>query len=276
MKNALRIAALTGSVAAMAAITGPATANHAWSTYHWNTGATKTVTVDIMDNVDSTWDAYLDRAIADWNQSPHINLTKKAGTSDPKRCPIITGQIDVCNASYGQNGWLGLASIALSGGHISGGTSKMNDTYFNNSAYNNYADRQLVMCQEIGHDFGLAHQNENFNTDETDSCMEYTSDSTNNTRPDFHDYDLLAQIYNHTHTSDGGGGTKPCRGRKCGAGKGRVLGYSGTTPNEWGRAVGYDRNGRANVFARTQGEYTILTHVTWVPGFEPGHDDHDH
>ncbi len=32
------------------------------------------------------------------------------------------------------------------------------------------------MCQEIGHDFGLDHQDENFNNPNLGTCMDYTND----------------------------------------------------------------------------------------------------
>lgn len=271
MKNLLRVTAITGSVAALAALTGPATANHAWSTYHWDTGTTNTVSVTVGDNVSNVWDGYLNTAISDWNASPNIDVSKVAGTVNSD-CPIQSGRIEVCNDSYGTNGWLGIASIALSGGHIAGGVTKLNDTYFNTSQYNTPSWRQLVTCQEIGHDFGLGHQNENFNTDLTESCMEYTSLPAGNEGPDQHDMDMLAQIYGHTHGGDTGGGgkppkgDKPCRGKKCGLGK------SGAAPGDWGRAVGYDRSGRANVYMRRVNGMTIITHVTWAIGYQP--DDH--
>ena len=45
---------------------------------------------------------------------------------------MVSGTTQVCNSSYGNNGWLGLASINLTGGtHITQGSAKMNDTYFN-------------------------------------------------------------------------------------------------------------------------------------------------
>ncbi len=49
------------------------------------------------------------------------------------------------------------------------------------------------MCQEIGHDFGLDHQDESgadFNT-----CMDY-SNALDNPSPNAHDYEQLETIYN--------------------------------------------------------------------------------
>ena len=64
------------------------------------------------------------------------------------------------------------------------------------------------MCQEIGHDFGLDHQDENFSNPNVGSCMDYTNDpdggdpyGPSNEHPNLHDYDQLETIYSH---ADGG------------------------------------------------------------------------
>src|SRR5688572_31754287 len=52
------------------------------------------------------------------------------------KCRPTAGRIEVCNAAYGNNGWLGIAQIWISGAHITQGTTKLNDTYFNTDTYN--------------------------------------------------------------------------------------------------------------------------------------------
>jgi len=84
--------------------------------------------------------------------------------------------VEVCNAAYGTNGWLGVAQIWVSRRHIVQGTTKVNDTYFSTGKYNTPAWRQMVMCQEVGHTFGLVHQDENFNNTNLGTCMDYTND----------------------------------------------------------------------------------------------------
>ena len=113
-------------------------------------------------------------------------------------CNIANGQIRVCNFAYGTNGWLGLASLNIdSNNHILWGTAKVNDSYSMTQA-----DRNKVMCQEIGHLFGLGHTSENGSSQQT--CMDYANDPTNSQWPNAHDYELLDQIY--AHIGDGGGG----------------------------------------------------------------------
>lgn len=47
-----------------------------------------------------------------------------------KWCKMQARQMRVCNASYGNNGWLGIATIGIyANGHIDQCTAKMNDSY---------------------------------------------------------------------------------------------------------------------------------------------------
>ena len=198
----------------------PAGANHSWGGYHW-ARTSNPFTLKVGDNVTSAWDAYLDGAIADWSASSVLDLTKVTGGTRAKNCRPTAGRIEVCNANYGNNGWLGLAQIWLSGGHITQGTSKMNDTYFNQATYNTPAYRRLVMCQEIAHDFGLDHQDENQTNPNLGTCMDYTNNPAgppSNEHPNAHDFEELAIIYAHLDSSttiaqsSGGNGT-PSRSR---------------------------------------------------------------
>ncbi|HAU22665.1 MAG TPA: hypothetical protein DCS24_08760 [Erythrobacter sp.] len=232
-------------------------------------------------------------AVADWNASEYIQSPHIVGTGSNTNCPIVSGEIHVCNDDYGGTGWLGIASISVSRGkdkHIVGGVTKVNDFYFDRdqpgSGYNTDVWRQLVMCQEIGHDYGLGHQNEDFNTNTTDSCMEYTSTPTAiDKTPDDHDYEQLRTIYAHSHgsTDDGGGGGG---GGGKGGGRGRPaeLPSVGNTPDSWGRPVQFLPNGMPHIYSRDIGSYRVITHVTWtieaardlMPHGHGGGGDHDH
>jgi len=251
---------------AVALLAAPAIAGHSWSNYHWErTGAE--VTVPIYDSTTGIWQQrnHVGIAVNDWNQSTVIQSPLARGNSDPS-CPIVGGEINVCNDDYGSTGWVGIASITATRGrttHITGGVTKLNDFYFNQAFYNNDSWRQLVTCQELGHDYGLSHQNEDFNSDLTTSCMEYTSDAAGNESPDAHDYEELLDIYAH---SDGGGGGGGGNGR----GGGRNRQDSGDQPSDWGRAVAFDAQGRPNVYERVQGNQVVVTHVTWAIGEGPG------
>jgi len=234
---------------------GAALANHSWGNYHWSR-ATNPFTLEVGDNVGSSWDGYLNEAISDWTASSVLDLTKVSGGTTGSTCAPTSGRIEACNAAYGNTGWLGIAQIWVQKSHITQATTKVNDTYFSQAQYNTAAWRRLVMCQEIAHDFGLDHQDENFNNANLGSCMDYTSDPDgppSNEHPNAHDYEQLESIYAHL---DGGGGGKPCNPHKPGC---------QTAP---GNAPPFSQASRANgdvyVDALPNGGHRI-THVFWAP-----------
>jgi len=185
-------------LAALAVSAAPAAANHAWGTYHWARTANPFVVP--MDNNFTTaaWDAAGTAAASDWSASSVLDSPLSAPKTDNSRCKPSSGRVEVCNRKYGANGWLGLASIWLSGSHITKATVKLNDTYFNTSTYNTPIWRQSVTCQEIGHTFGLDHQSEDPAVD-LDTCMDYSASP--NLAPNAHDYAQLESIYLHTDSS---------------------------------------------------------------------------
>jgi hypothetical protein len=258
--------ALAAAVAIPAAmIAGPVLANHAWSNYHW-IRTTAQITVPVGDNVDARWDSALATAVSDWNQSTVIQSPLVPGSANPKNCRAVAGTIQVCNSKYGNTGWLGIASISLSGGHISQGTTKLNDTYFDTAQYNSPAWRALVTCQEVGHDYGLGHQDEAFNNPNLNTCMDYTNSPASNQHPNAHDYEQLLLIYNHLEAAFAVGGS----------GAAGAAADVGDTPAEWGRAIEFDAHGRPNVFERIDGPgRKTLTHVFWAIGEGP-RGNHEH
>src|SRR5262245_28827952 len=144
-------------------------ANHAWGNYHW-ARTRNPVTLLVGDNVTSEWDSQLLLAASDWDngavafhRNDVINPIVTNGASISSTCRPTLGRIEVCNAPYGENGWLGLARIwANSDSHITQATTQLNDTYFVRPEYNSPSMRQFVVCQEVGHTFGLDHQDEAF------------------------------------------------------------------------------------------------------------------
>ena len=195
-----RLLPILAACVVSAVVAAPAGASHSWGTYHWARTANP-FPIQVGDNVYGAWDAHLVTADGDWDVSPEMRVVPVSGTSN-KRCSMTAGTVQVCNGKYGNNGWLGLATINISGGtHITQGSAKMNDTYFNTSKYNNPNERLHVICQEIGHTFGLGHTSEDGSSQDT--CMDYFSNSGSNatstlsTHPNQHDYDQLAGIYAH-------------------------------------------------------------------------------
>jgi hypothetical protein len=173
----------------------PALASHSWGNYHWARTANP-FALKLGDNVSGVWDTYLNQVSADWSRSTVLDTTIVAGGTRPKPCKATSGRVEVCNGSYGNNGWLGIAQIWVSGGHIVQGVAKVNDYYFGLPAYNSASARRHVLCQEVGHTLGLHHQY-------AVSCMndEDGLSDPNYVDPNQHDYDQLAAIYAHADST---------------------------------------------------------------------------
>lgn len=189
---------LAAATLASGALASSAVAGHSWGNYHWARTANP-FTIKLGDNVSSAWDSYLRGASSDWSVDTAgnpVNTTVVAGLAKNKQCRPTSGRAEVCNGLYGNNGWLGIAQIWVSGSHITQGAVKVNDTYYNTPTYNTPIWRAMVVCQEVGHIFGLDHQDESgadFHT-----CMDYADNpDADNTHPNRHDYEQLATIYAH-------------------------------------------------------------------------------
>lgn len=197
MKKAIKFSVLGLSILLFSVLfTHTASADHAWGTYHW-ARTENPFTLVLGDNVAIKWDAFLATTSTDWSVSSVLDTTIKVGKTTAKTCKVSTGRVEVCNSRYGNNGWLGIAQIWVSGSHITKGVVKMNDTYFDTTTYNTTAWRNLVMCQEVGHTLGLDHQDEDFNNQNLDTCMDYTSAPESNQHPNDHDYEQLLAMYTH-------------------------------------------------------------------------------
>ena len=111
-----------------------AKADHSWGNYHWARTANP-FNLKLGDNLSSNWDAYLTGASTDWSLSSVLETLVVPGNTNPKNCRTTSGRVEVCNSKYGNNGWLGVASIWASGEHITQGTVKLNDSYFSTAKY---------------------------------------------------------------------------------------------------------------------------------------------
>lgn len=260
------LAVAVSLTAAAAAITTVAQATHSWGGYHW-ARTTAQFTLKLGDNLKTAdWKSHLAQASSDWNSGNGPLLTSiVAGTSN-NNCSMVAGTTQVCNKTYGSNGWLGLASINITGGvHITQGTAKMNDTYFNTATYNNPNERQHVMCQEVAHTFGLDHQSTDGSSQ--NSCMDYFSNtganagSTASTKPNAHDFAELKIIYGHLDSS----GTAAMFMASSAAAQNAGDVDINDDPNSWGQLMGQSKQGRSSSYARynRDGSQT-LTHVYWT------------
>jgi hypothetical protein len=246
-----RLAATAALVLALA-LPGVTSANHSWGSYHWARTANP-FTLRVIDSMTSNWDDNLDVAISDWTASSVMNLVKEAGSDAQKtrkRCAAVSGKVHACNATYGYNGWLGLAQIWASGNHITQATAKMNDSYLASSSYTE-TNRQHVICQEIGHDWGLDHQDES--GADLNTCMDY-SNALDNPHPNNHDYQQLETIYGHLDS------TTTVAAMPAGFANADVSAQSA-----WGRMVARSADGSESIFVRDFGNgFRIITHVFWA------------
>jgi hypothetical protein len=261
-------------------------ATHSWNNYHW-ARTSNPFTLKLGDNVSTAWDAYLSSARNDW-VTPNLmypEIVTGLASSNLRKCSPRSDRVEVCNYKYGTNGWLGVAQIWLSSGHIYQGTVKLNDSYFDNAKYkyNTPAWRNLVLCQEVGHTFGLDHQDETFDNPNLGTCMDYTNDpdgtiysQLSNEHPNGHDYEELWIIYGHTDSITTVGQTI-----QSGPGKGKMPPALTDTGSDepvqlgtaqWGKLMRSTNNGRTELYELDLGGgHKMLTRVVWAdPEEEPG------
>ncbi len=236
-------------------------ADHRWNDYHW-ASKTSTINLKVIDSTTAEWDQELNNSLHAWSRltSPFIFTIDSANdrSKTRKRCNMVSGQMRVCNASYGRNGWLGMASINLnSSGHISQGTAKLNDSYASSWTAEM---KNHVMCQEIGHVFGLGHTSEDGSSQGT--CMDY-SQSEDSQWPNSHDYQLLMDMYEHledNNSYDDGTAANTdgkCKGgpRRCGSSKGNF---------EYGKGHKIISKDKYEVWIQPEADGTLTIHHVYL------------
>lgn len=238
---------------------------NSWNGYHW-ARTTSSFTLIAVDSMTPDWQSQFNDTLAKWSISTVLDLEAVAGDDSiraRKRCQAIAGQLRVCNAEYGFNGWLGLASIYLdSAGHIVKGTAKMNDSY---ASYWTFEEMNHVVCQEVGHVLGLDHTSTDGSSQGT--CMDYSS-SPDSQWPNEHDYDELFSLYGHTDSYDsyasggssGGGCTAP-PGKGC-----NKAGFAGAEPEVPPMGVRVHKDPHFEIWVAPGRDGGLwIHHVTLVP-----------
>ncbi len=235
-------------------------ANHSWGTYHWARSANP-FNLKLGDNVSAVWNNHLATSSEDWSVSSVLDTTVTTGQSKGN-CQPTKGRVEICNKTYGNNGWLGIASIWASGNHITQATVKVNDTYFNTAKYNTPVWRQYVLCQEVGHTFGLDHQDEDFSNPNLGTCMDYTNDPTTNQHPNQHDYDQLETVYAHLDTITTSPGKKSQAFDKV-ENDGSDIDTS--DEKQWGKVLRKSDDGKSSLHERDLGKGNkLFTFVLWA------------
>ena len=245
-----RLLVVPVTLLALAVVGPPAEASNSWGGYHW--ARSKPFTLELGSNLSRFWQPYLATTASDWSESSVLDTVVARGRST-RACGPTVGRVEVCNAAYGQNRWLGIAQVWVAGGHITQGAVKMNDTYFSTFRYNTPAWRNHVMCQEVGHTLGLHHQDESGLA--LGTCMDYAHDPTGSQHPDAHDYAQLEAIYSHSDTTTTVGISSSAGARA-----------TAEQLREWGRAIRSEgRSGRPTVYERRLGgNKAVFTFVVWA------------
>ena len=253
MLRTIKIVPMGILVATVLTVATFAYANHAWGNYHW-ARTTNPFTLKVGNNLSVAWNPYLITTVSDWSVSNVLDVVTVPSYKG-KNCRPTTGRDEVCNGSYGKNGWLGIASIWVNGDHVTQGTVRVNDSYFNTSTYNTPAWKNLVMCQEVAHTLGLDHQDENFSNPNLNTCMDYTSSPESNQHPNQHDYDMLETIYAHLDSVTTLSPMIVSGARN----------FDPENAREWGRELRKTRDGRASLHMRDYGNgEKVFTFVIWA------------
>jgi hypothetical protein len=242
MRRRLAVALTLAAAISVMVAAQPAGANHGWGKYHWKREANP-VALKIIDSTTGSWGSTLNSVISDWD-SPLggypkvISPAKENGNNDDstrQTCPAVLGKIRACNYTYGSTGWLGVAQIWIyvgKDGHIAQGTVKVNESY---AVMSNANARRHVLCQEVGHTFGLDHQH-------AASCMDDANGLTdsNYVSPNAHDFEQLAINYQHLD----GVKTKPGKGNGKGQG-------NGSRPDR-------------SMIVTQSGNFVLVTYIFWA------------
>ena len=117
-----------------------------------------------------------------------------------------------------------------------------------------------MVCQEVAHTFGLDHQSTDGSSQ--NSCMDYFSNtganagSTLSTKPNAHDFEELAIIYQHLDST-----TTVASTAVLSPGNSEVT----NDPNTWGQLVRQSPDGRSSYYERFNADGTLAsTHVYWT------------
>jgi hypothetical protein len=247
-------------------------ADHSWGDRHW-ARQQNPLLLDLGENLPDIWNPHLIKASADWNNPPigvsTFVVTEVVPGNGSSRCLPTKGRVEICDGAGHKT--LGVAQVWVNktNHHIEQAVVKLSDyhLFLPGSKYNSIGWRNYVVCQEIGHTFGLDHQDEDINNPNLGSCMDYTEDPDGqrfgqlaNEQPNLHDFEQLRTIYTHTDTFDSSSTQAPSGGSASARSNAKLENSS-----EWGKGIQQDARGRTNVFELDLGRAEkIVTFVLWA------------
>lgn len=100
----------------------------------------------LLNALDDTWQDEFYDAVGDWNESPALTLELDRVDVDYD-CNRVDGVMVVCNANFGETGWVGINQNEIKRGVIVSSVTKMNEFYLRNAEYEH---RRYTMCHEVG------------------------------------------------------------------------------------------------------------------------------
>lgn len=161
----------------------------------WPSNGKGGLELELVNALDDRWDAFFQKAVADWDNGDPDALTLDTSTSDvDPSCKAIDGKMKVCNGDYTATGWRGINELVYNGSNqIISSVAKMNEYYLDDKSSED--EKQYTMCHEIGHGFGLLHTDENFMNAPLGDCLDYTSNPTPNLLPGLINYQKLEVMY---------------------------------------------------------------------------------
>jgi len=161
----------------------------------WPSNGKGGLKLELVNALDDRWDAFFQKAVADWDNGDPDALTLETSTSnvDPS-CKEIDGKMKVCNDDYTATGWRGINQLIFDGSNqIISSIAKMNEYYLDDKTSDD--EKQYTMCHEIGHGFGLLHTDENFMNSPLGDCLDYSSNIKPNLLPGLINYQKLEVMY---------------------------------------------------------------------------------
>ncbi|KAL7486132.1 hypothetical protein ACHAW6_011733 [Cyclotella cf. meneghiniana] len=145
----------------------------------------------LLNALDDTWQDEFWDAVSDWQDSPALTLDAERVDVDYD-CNRVSGVMVICNANFGDTGWVGINENEIKNGVIVSSVTKMNEYYLRNAEY---AHRRYTMCHEVGHGFGLPHTDEDPYNENLGNCLDYTVDPGANLYPGNVNYEKLTGMY---------------------------------------------------------------------------------
>ena len=178
--QSVRIVRLATACGVAAALTFGAVlvADHSWGGYHW-ARTTASFNLTIVNSTTSDWDPYVSQAIGrlvKFERAQHGRRSQRiyrrpgiaVSAADPQ-APSASAISHTASTA----GWVSRGFPSTPPGTSLPATRSSTTPISVRRRYNQPDWKQSVACQELGHNIGLYHQDEDFDNVSLESCMDY-------------------------------------------------------------------------------------------------------